>query len=109
MLTEDILTIEELEFVINETNETVKPKFETAQPPELLEEIDDNLLYKLKNGLKLRLYTGEQNIIERQFVTTGSAEFIDAFKKHFQQLITPKQKLKRIFFWMQAFLTSFLA
>ncbi|HWR32881.1 MAG TPA: helix-hairpin-helix domain-containing protein [Chitinophagaceae bacterium] len=77
------LTIEELEFVIAEPNETIKPKFQTTQPPELLEETDDNLLYKLKNGLKLRLYTGKQNNTERQFITTGSIEFIDAFKKLF--------------------------
>jgi len=86
------LTIDELEFVINETNETIKPKFETAQPPELLEENDNNLLYKLRNGLKLRLYTGEQNIIERQFITTGSAEFIDAFKKAFPTIDYSKSK-----------------
>jgi len=77
------LTIEELEFVIAETNEIIKPKFQTAQPPELLEEINDSLLYKLKNGLKLRLYTGTQNITERQFLTTGSKEFTEAFKKIF--------------------------
>ena len=77
------LTIEELEFVIAETNETIKPKFQTAQPPELLEENNDNLLYKLKNGLKLRLYTGKENITERQFLTTGSAAFTDAFQKTF--------------------------
>ena len=80
------LTIEELEFVVAETNETVKPKFQTAQPPELLEETDDNLLYKLKNGLKLRLYTGQQNITERQFLTTGNKEFTDAFQKAFPSI-----------------------
>ncbi len=52
------LTIEELEFVILENNQLIKPKFQTAQPPELLEETATSLLYKLKNGLKLRLYTG---------------------------------------------------
>jgi DNA polymerase (family 10) len=77
------LTIEELEFVIAETNETIKPKFQTAQPPELLEENNNSLLYKLRNGLKLRLYTGKQNITERQFLTTGSAAFIGAFQKEF--------------------------
>lgn len=77
------LTIEELEFVIGETNEVIKPKFQTAQPPELLEEKTDTLLYKLKNGLKLRLYSGTQNITERQFLTTGSQEFTDAFSKVF--------------------------
>ncbi|MBI5858708.1 MAG: DNA polymerase/3'-5' exonuclease PolX [Sphingobacteriales bacterium] len=80
------LTIEELEFVIAETNETIKPKFQTVQPPELLEEKDDTLLYKLKNGLKLRLYTGKQNIIERQFLTTGNQEFVDAFKASFPKI-----------------------
>ena len=77
------LTIEELEFVIAETNETIKPKFETAQPPELLEETEDSLLYKLKNGLKLRLYSGQNNSIERQFRTSCSKEFTDAFQKKF--------------------------
>src|SRR5258705_1146374 len=80
------LTIEELEFVIAETNEIIKPKFQTAQPPELLEENKDNLLYKLKNGLKLRLYTGQQNITERQFITTGNKEFTDAFQKTFPSI-----------------------
>jgi DNA polymerase (family X) len=80
------LTINELEFVIQETNELVKPKFQTAQPPELLEENEDSLLYQLKNGLKLRLYTGRQNIIEKQFLTTGSKEFTDAFQKSFPAL-----------------------
>jgi DNA polymerase (family 10) len=80
------LTIEELEFVIGETNDGVKPKFITAQPPELLEENPDNLLYKLKNGLKLRLYTGKENISEREFITTGNREFTDAFQKLFPKV-----------------------
>jgi DNA polymerase (family 10) len=77
------LTIEELEFVIAETNENITPNFQTAQPPELLEENSDSLLYKLKNGLKLRLYTGKQNSTERQFITTGSKEFTVAFQHAF--------------------------
>lgn len=76
-------TIEELEFVVNAENATIKPKFETAQPPELLEENEDNLLYKLKNGLQLRLYTGTENIFLQQFITTGSSEFITAFNEKF--------------------------
>ena len=77
------LTIEELEFVVLEKNEAIKPKFITAQPPELLEETESSLLYKLKNGLKLRLYTGGNNLAEQLFLTTGSAEFINAFQKEF--------------------------
>lgn len=77
------LTIEELEFVVTGTNEAIKPKFITAQPPELLEENENNLLYKLKNGLKLRLYTGQEDIVEKQFLTTGNKEFTEAFQKTF--------------------------
>ena len=71
--------IDELEYVVNITNEQVKPKFVSANPPELLEEKPNSLLYKLLNGLQLRLYTGQGNIEERLFLTTGSKEFTDAF------------------------------
>ncbi|MEP7279657.1 MAG: helix-hairpin-helix domain-containing protein [Bacteroidota bacterium] len=77
------LTIDELEFVITKNNSDIKPVFQTAQPPELLEETDNSLLYKLKNGLKLRLYTGEGNLPEKLFFTTGPAAFTDAFIKKF--------------------------
>lgn len=80
------LTINELEFVVLENNETIKPKFQTAQPPELLEETETNLLYKLKNGLKLRLYSGSKNRAEQLFNTTGNAEFLQAFQKSFPKL-----------------------
>ncbi len=79
-------TIEELEFVIVEPNEVIKPKFHTAQPPELLEEKANNLLFKLRNGLKLRLYTGGTNRAAELFRTTGNAEFIEAFNKKFPGL-----------------------
>lgn len=82
-------TIEELEFVVLESNEKIKPKFQTAQPPELIEETATTLLYKLKNGLKLRLHTGPGNLAERVFKTTGNAEFLDTFEKKF-----PKIKLE---------------
>lgn len=75
------LTIEELEFVILEKIENIKPKFLTAQPPELLEETPSSLLYKLKNGLKLRLYCGGTNRAEELFRTTGSAAFMEAFQQ----------------------------
>ena len=83
------ITIEEMEFVIGEINETIKPQFITAQPPELLEEKDDTLLYKLKNGLKLRLYTGDANVTRRQFLTTGNAAFMEAFAKAFPNIKYP--------------------
>ncbi len=79
-------TIDELEFIILETNETIKPKFQSAQPPELLEETDTSILYKLKNGLKLRLYTGGKNRAEQLFITTGSTSFLEEFQKRYPGL-----------------------
>ncbi len=78
--------IDELEYVVNSTNELIKPKFQSANPPELLEENADNLLYKLLNGLKLRLYTGSTSFEKQLFVTSGSQEFTAAFMTHFPNI-----------------------
>ncbi|MBC7949872.1 MAG: DNA polymerase/3'-5' exonuclease PolX [Chitinophagaceae bacterium] len=80
------LTLDELEFIVLEENEKVKPAFQTAQPPELLEENETGLLYKLKNGLRLRLYTGIDNRAKKLFYTTGNPEFIAGFEKAFPSL-----------------------
>ena len=77
------LTLDELEFVVLENNEAVKPKFQTAQPPELIEETESSLLYKLRNGLKLRLFTGGTFMAKELFHHTGTPEFTQAFQKHF--------------------------
>lgn len=75
------LIIEELEFVVLEAKEVVKPKFQTAQPPELTEETDNSIQYKLRNGLRLRLFTGGTNMAEELFRTTGSSGFLKAFSE----------------------------
>ncbi|HEX6846055.1 MAG TPA: helix-hairpin-helix domain-containing protein [Chitinophagaceae bacterium] len=80
------LTIEEMEFVVLENNDVIKPKFQTAQPPELLEEKENTILYKLKNGLKLRLHTGKGKMDERLFCTSCSEEFLTAFNKTFSSI-----------------------
>lgn len=77
--------IDELEFVINSTNDLVKPKLVSANPPELLEESTDSLLYKLHNGLRLRFYTGA-NFKERLFKTSGNREFTTAFEQVFTKI-----------------------
>jgi len=77
------LTIDELEFVVAKENAVIKPAFQTAQPPELLLEDNHNLLYKLKNGLKLHLHTGSSNLPERLFHTTGPAAFTETFASKF--------------------------
>lgn len=72
-------TLNELAFVVAESINTIKPKFITAQPPELLEETGNSLLYQLKNGLKLRIYAAPSNFIEQLFITSASASFLEAF------------------------------
>ncbi len=78
--------IDELEFIINSSNETIKRGFQSANPPQLMEDLPGSLLYKLHNGLKLRLYSGEGNMPGRIFMTTGSAEFTEAFIRRFPKV-----------------------
>jgi DNA polymerase (family X) len=40
----------------------------------------------LKNGLKIKLYTGTADLTERVFLTTGPANFIEAFQQQFPEL-----------------------
>lgn len=70
-------TLEELAFVVVASKESIKEKFLTAQPPELVEETDQSLCYKLKNGLAIRLYASE-NLSWDLFKTSSSTEFYQA-------------------------------
>lgn len=79
------VTVEELEFIVTGSKESIKPKFQTAYPPELLEETESSLLYKLTNGLRLRLLTGEENSFKKQFLTSASPEFIESFFEHYSK------------------------
>ena len=81
--------IDELEYVVNSSTENIKLKFQTANPPELLEENADSLLYKLLNGLKLRLYSDTENFAKKCFFTAGSPEFINAFIFRFPNINFP--------------------
>ena len=81
--------IDELEYVVNSSTENIKLKFQTANPPELLEENADSLLYKLLNGLKLRLYSDTENFAKKCFFTAGSLEFINAFIFRFPNINFP--------------------
>ena len=72
-------TLNELAFVVTRSVQDIKPKFITAQPPELLEETEDSLLYLLKNGLRLRIHASPENGHQRLLETSCSEEFLDAF------------------------------
>jgi DNA polymerase (family 10) len=78
--------IDELEYVVNSSIENIKPKFQTANPPELLEENADSLLYKLLNGLKLRLYSATKSFEKKCFFTAGSPEFVNDFIFRFPEI-----------------------
>lgn len=91
------LTLEQLEYIILAPADEVKPKFVSAQPPELLEDTAHTLLYKLKNGLKLRLYTGETNIAEAQFRHTGSTTFIAEFESRYPQALSNSKTEEELF------------
>ena len=77
------LTLQELEYVIAQDKETIKPRMVSANPPELLEENDTSMVYLLKNGLKLRFYYGETALGQTLIDTTGPLAFTDTFKKKF--------------------------
>lgn len=93
-----LLTIDELEFVVTAPSATVKPFFQTAQPPALLEESDHHLLYQLKTGLKLKLWTGEKQLAKKLFFTTGPESFTAPLKAKIDSV--PDQDLETRLFEM---------
>ena len=80
------ITIDVLEFVVNEQNSIIKEKMITANPPELMDEQKDFLVYQLKNGLRLKFYTGIGNISRRIFNTTGNDSFLQAFHSNYPDI-----------------------
>jgi DNA polymerase (family X) len=78
--------LDELEYVVALNNEEIKPKLLSANPPELLAEEEDSLLYKLLNGLRLRLYTGEKDWQKRLFTKSCSEEFCTSFLQQYPTL-----------------------
>lgn len=78
--------IDELEYVVAAPIDAIKPKFISANPPELLEEKPDTILYKLHNGLKLRLYSAADDLGKKLFFSTGHPDFCAAFSEAYPQL-----------------------
>ncbi len=71
--------IDALEFVVAQPIDKIKQAFQTAHPPQLLEETTDKLTYKLRNGLVLRLYSATTHFGARLLATTGPVSFTDKF------------------------------
>lgn len=76
-------TLHELEFIIAEKAGIIKQKFQTAYPPELLEETANSILYKLNNGLRLRVYPVLEQVPQVLFNTSSAPEFSAAFRQRF--------------------------
>jgi DNA polymerase (family X) len=83
---EQQVTIEELAYVIAAELPTIKNKLQSAFPPQIIEENETDILVKLTNGLKLRLYSETENLHKKQFFTTGSKAFTTAFHKKFTNI-----------------------
>lgn len=73
-------TIQELSFVVQAERSQVKAAFQTAQPPVILQESDDRILYQLGNGLRLELLDGTQAMPRRLFLSTATQSFLDALE-----------------------------
>lgn len=80
------LVIEEMEFAIEAPEEIIKQKMLSAQPPEIVEENEKSILYKLANGLKLRFYICKNNLNTVFFEKSCSEEFTAAFKKTYKNI-----------------------
>ncbi len=78
--------LDELEYVVALNNEEIKTKLLSANPPELLAEEKDSLLYKLLNGLRLRLFTGENDWQKRLFTKSCSEEFCTSLLQQYPAL-----------------------
>jgi DNA polymerase (family X) len=77
-----------LEFVVHDTCERTKSTIENAGAPlELLEQNENDLLWKHSSGCTIKIFTcNNEYRDERLFFTTGTPEFNEAFVKHFPKI-----------------------
>jgi DNA polymerase (family 10) len=77
-------TVEELEFVIANSDKSIEEKMKTIPGYELLENTGSHLLYKYADAIKVRLYVAnESNFAQKIFHTSGSPGFIKSFYERF--------------------------
>ncbi|MEO5648424.1 MAG: helix-hairpin-helix domain-containing protein [Ginsengibacter sp.] len=77
-------TVDVLDYVIPFSKKFILEKIKPLDKFELLEEEDAILLLQYNNGIKIKLYASDTyTIIQKVFETTGTAEFVNAFKSRF--------------------------
>ncbi len=69
--------IEHLEYLIPLDLIAIKPKFVSANPPEIIKETEVFIIYKLTNGLQLKLYHGSKDWGKKLFELSCSASFFE--------------------------------
>ncbi len=80
-------TVDMLEYVIPFSEKVIIKKLELLDEFEFLENDNESILYKYNDGIKVKLHpTDEIHFVKKVFETTGSADFITAFKKDFQNI-----------------------
>jgi DNA polymerase (family X) len=72
----EVITL--LEYIVEEKIETIKEKLAVQQGLEFLEQTEDFLLYKTVIGIKVKIYAGTENIIEKMIATSSSESFFTA-------------------------------
>lgn len=77
-------TVDMLEYVIPFSEKIIIKKLEPLNEFEFLENKDETILYKYNEGIKVRLHTTDEiDFVKKVFETTGSADFVAAYKKDF--------------------------
>lgn len=77
-------TLTTMEYVIPLSLATITKKIKTQEEFIYLEEAGDSVTYQYNNGIKVKLYScQEDHHAEKLFTTTGSPEFLQAFKNEF--------------------------
>lgn len=80
-------TVDMLEYVVPFSEKIIIKKLELLDEFEFLENDNESILYKYNGGIKMKLYpTDEIHFVKKVFETTGSADFITAFEKDFQNI-----------------------
>ncbi|HXS55112.1 MAG TPA: helix-hairpin-helix domain-containing protein [Hanamia sp.] len=79
-------TLDVLDFVITSDAETIIKTLAQFESFQLLENASDYILYQHNNGIKIKLHPVEKNgFVKRVFETTGSIEFVIAFKNDYAE------------------------
>jgi len=83
-------TVEFIEIVAAVEKDKIKKEFSSIPDTVIEEEPDERLLVKIPNQARIRFhFTSAEKFFHTLFVTTGSAEFMDAFLKRYTLPVAP--------------------